>query len=68
MSDLTTALVTVVLAIIGLASLAVIVSPQARTGDVIKAGGGALSQNILAAVSPVTGGGFGLGSFGSGIY
>lgn len=61
MSDsLVTGLVTVVLAIISLATLATILSPQAQTANVIKAGAGGLSQDIATAVSPVTGGaGFG---------
>lgn len=74
MSDqLVTALVSIVLAIIALASLAVIVSPQAQTGNVIKAGAGGLAADIGAAVSPVTGGGGlgsslpSLGSIGSGV-
>jgi hypothetical protein len=62
MSDqLVTALVTIVVAIIGLASLSVILSPHATTQGVIKAGAGGLAQDIGAAVSPVTGGGLGVG-------
>lgn len=69
---LVTALVSIVLAIIALASLAVIVSPQAQTGNVIKAGSGGLAQDIGAAVAPVTGGGMGaslpsLPSLGNGL-
>ena len=57
MSDqLVTALVSIVLAIIALASLAVIVSPQAQTGGVIKAASGGLATDIGAAVAPVSGG------------
>lgn len=72
MSDsLVTALVSVVLAIVGLASLAVILSPQAQTGNVIRAGAGGLAQDIGAAVAPVSGGlgagGLSLPSIGSGI-
>lgn len=60
MSDnLITGIVTIVLGIIGIATLAVIVAPQARTGQVIQSAGNALAQNIAAAVSPVTGGGMG---------
>lgn len=58
MSDnLVTAIVSIVLAIIGLASLATILSPQAQTSNVIKAGSQGLATDITAAVSPVTGGG-----------
>ena len=60
MSDqLITAMVSVVLAIIGLAALATVLSPQAQTGNVIKAGSAGLATDIGAAVSPVTGGGLG---------
>jgi PRD1 phage membrane DNA delivery len=52
-----TALVSIVLAIIALASLAVIVSPNAQTGNVIKAGAGGLATDIGAAVAPVSGAG-----------
>lgn len=41
--------------IIGLAIVAVIVSKQAQTPQVISAGGSALASVIGAAVSPVTG-------------
>ena len=71
MSDqLVTALVTIVVAIIGLASLSVILSPHAQTAGVIRAGSGGLAQDINAAVSPVTGGGLGgcnLGTPGNGL-
>jgi len=74
MSDsLTTALVSIVLAIIGLASLAVILSPKASTGQVIQAGTGGLATDIMAATGPVTGnnpsvGGLGIsGSIGNGL-
>lgn len=51
--------------IIGLATIAVLVSRNAQTGNVIQSGGQAFASLINAAVSPVTGGGFGVGS-GSG--
>lgn len=61
MSDnLVTALVSIVLAIIALASLATILSPHAQTANVIKAGSGGLAQDIAAATAPVSGG---LGGF-----
>lgn len=57
MSDnLTTGIVTVALGIIGVATLAVIVSKNANTTGVIQAGGSALANNIGAAVSPVVSG------------
>lgn len=72
---LVTALVTVALAIIALATFATAVSPNARTGQVIQAGTGGLATDIQAATAPVTGGGLGGlpslsmpgGSFGNGI-
>lgn len=61
MSDqLITAIVSVVLGIIGLATLAVILSPQAQTSQVTKAASQGLATDIAAAVAPVTGGGGGL--------
>ena len=55
MSDnLMTGDVTVALAIIGVATLAVIFSKNANTSGVISAGGSALAQDIGAAVSPIT--------------
>lgn len=56
--------VTVLLAIIGVAIIAVLVSGQAKTAGVLQAGGGAFSSILGSALSPVTGGG-GLG-FGGG--
>lgn len=57
MSDnMATGIVTIVLGIIGVASLAVIFSRSANTSGVIQAGGNALAQDIGAAVSPITGG------------
>lgn len=68
MSDnLVTAVVSIVLAIIGLASLATILSSKANTSQVIQAASGGLATDIGAAVSPVTGGsiGTGIGSLGN---
>lgn len=42
-------------AIVGLAVVAVLVSRQANTANVIRAGGQAFSGSLLAAISPVTG-------------
>lgn len=52
-----TAVVTVLLAIIGVALLAVIVSRQAATTSVLSAGSGAFSGALCTALSPITGGG-----------
>ena len=61
--NLITALVSIVVAIIGLAALAVVLSPNAATSKVIGAGAGGLAQDIGVAISPVTGG----SSFGGGM-
>ncbi len=55
--QLLTAIVTVITAIIGVAILAVLVSGQAQTGAVIKAGAAGFATDLSAALSPVTGGG-----------
>lgn len=54
--QLIASVVTVATAIVGLAIIAVLVSRQANTAQVVQAGGGAFSQALAAAVSPVTGG------------
>ncbi len=60
MSDqLIAGVVTVLTAIVGVAIIAVLVSRNAQTGQVISAGGGAFAQAIGSAVSPVTGAGTG---------
>lgn len=51
-----TSIVTIVTAIIGVAIIAVLVSNNAQTGNVISAAAGGLAQDLNAAVSPVTGG------------
>jgi hypothetical protein len=49
-------IVTVLLAIVGVAVIAVLVSKQAQTGSVLGAGGSAFAQSLGCALSPVTGG------------
>lgn len=74
MKDITAAIVTVAVAIVGIALLAVLVSKNAQTPQVLSAAGQAFSGAIGAAVAPVTGSGFtGYGpgypnSFGQGGY
>lgn len=51
------AVVTIAVAITGVAILAVIVGRNSRTADVITAAGQAFAQDLAVAVSPVTGGG-----------
>lgn len=59
MSDsLITSVTTILLAIVGLAVIATIVSKNANTSAVIGAGGNAFTQSLGAATSPVTGGSF----------
>jgi uncharacterized membrane protein YbjE (DUF340 family) len=64
--SLITSVVTVLTAIVGVAIIAVLVSKNANTAGVISAGGGAFSQSLSTALSPVTGGGSGFGSFTGG--
>lgn len=55
MGDWMNTLIAVAVAVIGLATLAVIVSKQANTAGVITAGAGGLGTIIKAAVAPVSG-------------
>lgn len=56
--------VTIATAIVGVAILAVIVSRNSQTPDVLSAAGGAFAQALGAATAPVTGGfGTNFGSF-----
>jgi len=56
MDRLTESVVTIMVAIIGLATLATLVSKQANTTAVIGAGSGAFNSALSTALSPVTGG------------
>ena len=49
-------LVTIGVAIVGVATLAVLVSRNANTAGVIKAGGSAFAEALRAATGPVSGG------------
>lgn len=64
--SLVTAVVTVLMAIVGVAIIAVLVSKNANTTGVIQAGAGGFSQSLATALSPVTGSGGGFGSFTGG--
>lgn len=70
MNQITESVVTIAVAIIGLATLAVLVSRQANTSQVIGSAGQAFGGALATAVSPITGGGGGgfnpSGSFGFG--
>ena len=50
-------IITVATAIVGLATIAVLVGKQAQTGAVITSAGNAFASDLKAAVSPVTGAG-----------
>lgn len=52
---------TILLAIVGVAILAVIVSKNANTAKVIESSGQAFSKALATAISPVTGNAVGLG-------
>ena len=54
---LITSVVTVLMAIVGVAIIAVLVSKNANTSNVIGATGQAFSGSLATALSPVTGGG-----------
>lgn len=51
------ALVSIIMAVIGVAIIATLVSRQAETANVLTAGGTAISKVLGSALSPVTGGG-----------
>jgi len=51
-----TAMVSILLAVIGVAVIAVIVSKQSNTSNVLGAGASSLEQAICVALSPITGG------------
>lgn len=59
--NLFNSLVTIAVAIVGVATLAVLVSKNAQTPQVIRAAGQAFAGGIGAAVAPVSGG-FGYGN------
>ena len=62
MSDhVVTSLVSILMAVVGVAIIAVLISKQANTAGVLTAGATGFGNILKAAVSPVTGGG-GLGN------
>lgn len=67
MNNITESIVTVATAIVGVAILAVLVSRNAQTPQVIGAAGKAFSGALGTAVSPVTGGGSGM-NYGNMVY
>lgn len=65
MDNAISGIVTVLVAIVGVATLAVLVSPKAKTAGVISAGGTAFAQALNAATGPVTGATSGFGGAAS---
>lgn len=63
MGDAMEKITTIAVAIVGVATLAVLVSKKADTSNVIKSAGSAFSSALAVAVSPVTGGGLGGNGF-----
>lgn len=57
MSQTQEVIVTFITSIVGVAIVAVLVSQRSNTAGVLQAFGGAFSQSLGVAVSPVTGGG-----------
>ena len=57
--QIVTAVVSVLIALVGLAIIATLVSKNAATSNVLAAGSQGFSNSLLAATSPVGGGGFG---------
>lgn len=55
MDSITEAIVTIFVAIIGVAILSVLVSPKARTSEVIQATASGFSNSLATAMTPVTG-------------
>lgn len=70
MNDLTSAAVTIGVAIVGIAMLAVLVSRNANTAGIINSAGSAFSGALTAAEGPVLGSSFhvGNGMTGPGFY
>jgi len=60
-----TGIVAVIMAVIGVAIVAVLVSKNANTGSVLTAGGGAFSSILNTALSPVSSTGSGFGGLSS---
>jgi len=56
-------LVSIVLAVIGVAIITALISPRAQTSQVLASAGGAFSDILGTALSPVTGGASGFGTF-----
>jgi hypothetical protein len=68
MSDkLVTSIVTILIAVVGVAALAVLLSPSAKSASVLQAGGSTFASLLSCAESPLNGSGaFGVGACGFG--
>lgn len=64
--QLVTSVVTIFTALVGVAIVAVLVSRNANTAQVIGAGASGFAQDLAAAVSPITGGSSSFGGFAGG--
>lgn len=65
MDGITSAIVTIAVAIVGVATLAVLVSKNANTAGVVQSAGQAFSGALSAATGPVMGGSIGGGFSGT---
>lgn len=54
-TELTSAIIVILTAIIGVAIIATLVSPQAQTSNVIKSGGSVLTSLLSTAINPFSG-------------
>jgi hypothetical protein len=63
MNSLVSGIITIAVAIVGVAIVATLVSRNAQTPQVISSAGNAFAQALAAATGPVTGGG-GIGNMG----
>ncbi len=63
MNNFWSGIVTVLVAIIGVAILATLVSKNANTAAVLKSATGGFATMLGAATAPVSGGGYGIGGF-----
>jgi hypothetical protein len=69
MNDLWSGIITIAVAIVGVATLSVIVSKNANTSAVIQAATGGFASDLTAAVSPISGSsGFATPSFSTPTY
>lgn len=65
MNDFWQGVVAIAVAVVGVATLAVVVSKNANTAGVVSSLAGGLAQDLSAAEAPVTGGGFGTNILGN---